>query len=141
MAVSKEQILAALAKVPSPGGAALTDARVLSDIVVTDSKVFFSLTVDAAAVKAWEPARDAAEAAVVERERAFRPDVVLCDIGLPGMSGYEVAKALREAGTLAQLIAVSGYAQPEDVKRAIEAGFDGHVAKPCDPEKIERLLG
>jgi ATP-binding protein involved in chromosome partitioning len=64
MAVSKEQILAALAKVPSPGGAALTDARVLSDIVVTDSKVFFSLTVDAAAVKAWEPARDAAEAAV-----------------------------------------------------------------------------
>ena len=52
-----------------------------------------------------------------------------------------VAKALREAGTAAQLIAVSGYAQPEDVKRAIEAGFDGHVAKPCDPERIERLRG
>ena len=43
MAVSKEQILAALAKVPSPGGAALTDARVLSNVVVTDGKVFFSL--------------------------------------------------------------------------------------------------
>jgi CheY-like chemotaxis protein len=39
------------------------------------------------------------------------------------------------------IFAVSGYAQPEDVKRAIEAGFDGHVAKPCDPEQIERLLG
>jgi ATP-binding protein involved in chromosome partitioning len=64
MAVSKEQILAALAKVPSPGGAALTDARVLSDVVVSDSKVFFSLTVDAAAVKAWEPVRKAAEDAV-----------------------------------------------------------------------------
>src|SRR5476649_1580606 len=64
MAVSKEQILAALAKVPSPGGAALTDARVLSDVVVTDGKVFFSLTVDASAVKAWEPVRGAAEAAV-----------------------------------------------------------------------------
>ena len=64
MAVSKEQILAALAKVPAPGGAALTDAQVLSDVVVTDGKVFFSLTVDAAAVKAWEPVRKAAEEAV-----------------------------------------------------------------------------
>ena len=64
MAVTKEQVLSALAKVPSPGGAALTDARVLSDIVVTDGKVFFSITVDAAAVKAWEPVRAAAEAAV-----------------------------------------------------------------------------
>src|SRR5664279_972183 len=64
MAVSKEQILAALAKIPSPGGAALTDAKVLSDVVVTDGKVFFSLTVDAAAVKAWEPVRKAAEEAV-----------------------------------------------------------------------------
>jgi ATP-binding protein involved in chromosome partitioning len=64
MPVGKEQVLAALAKVASPGGAALTDARVLSDIVVTDGKVFFSLTVDAAAVKAWEPVRNAAEAAV-----------------------------------------------------------------------------
>jgi ATP-binding protein involved in chromosome partitioning len=64
MAVSKEQILAALAKVPSPSGAALTDTRVLSDVVVTDGKVFFSLTVDAAAVKAWEPVRKAAEEAV-----------------------------------------------------------------------------
>lgn len=64
MAASKEQVLAALTKVPAPGGVALTDARVLSDIVVSDGKVFFSLTVDAATVKAWEPVRAAAEAAV-----------------------------------------------------------------------------
>jgi ATP-binding protein involved in chromosome partitioning len=64
MAVSKEQVLAALAKVPSPGGAALPDARVLSDVVVSDGKVFFSLTVDAAAVKSWEPVRKAAEDAI-----------------------------------------------------------------------------
>lgn len=64
MAVTKEQILAALATVRSPGAAALTDARVLSDIVVSDSKVFFSITVNAAEVKAWEPVRAAAEAAV-----------------------------------------------------------------------------
>ena len=64
MAVSKDQVLAALAKVPSPNGVALPDARVLSDIVVSGEKVFFSLTVDAAAVKAWEPVRKAAEDAV-----------------------------------------------------------------------------
>jgi ATP-binding protein involved in chromosome partitioning len=64
MAVSKEQVLAALAKVPAPGGAALTEAKVLSDIVVTEGKVFFSITVDAAAVQSWEPVRQAAEAAV-----------------------------------------------------------------------------
>jgi ATP-binding protein involved in chromosome partitioning len=64
MAASKEQVLAALAKVPTPGGAALPEAHVLSDIVVSDGKVFFSITVDAAAVKAWEAVRKAAEDAV-----------------------------------------------------------------------------
>jgi len=64
MTVTKEQVLAALARVPSPGGTALPDARVLSDVVVSDGKVFFSLTVDAATVKAWEPVREAAEKAV-----------------------------------------------------------------------------
>ena len=64
MAVTKEQVLSALAKVPSPDGGALTDARVLSDVVVSDGKVFFSITVDAAAVQAWEPVRKSAEAAV-----------------------------------------------------------------------------
>jgi ATP-binding protein involved in chromosome partitioning len=64
MPVSKEQVLATLAKVPSPDGTPLADARVLSDVVVSDGKVFFSLTVDAAAVKAWEPVRMAAEKAV-----------------------------------------------------------------------------
>ena len=64
MAASKEQVLAALAKVATPGGTALTDTKALSDIVVSDGKVFFSITVDAAAVKLWEPVRAAAEAAV-----------------------------------------------------------------------------
>ncbi len=64
MAVTKEQVLSALAKVASPGGTALPDARVLSEIVVSDGKVFFSMTVDAAAVKVWEPVRKSAEEAV-----------------------------------------------------------------------------
>jgi PAS domain S-box-containing protein len=86
-----------------------------------------------------EVASDGASA--LERVRRTAPDAVLCDIGLPGMSGYEVAKAIRaEAGSAVQLVAVSGYAQPEDLKRAIEAGFDAHVAKPPDLGKLERLL-
>jgi CheY-like chemotaxis protein len=77
----------------------------------------------------------------IDKVRVNPPDVVLCDIGLPGMSGYDVARRLRASGVNGmQLIAVSGYAQPEDVAKAVEAGFDGHVAKPCDPEEIERLL-
>jgi ATP-binding protein involved in chromosome partitioning len=64
MSVSKQQVLAALAKVPSPDGTPLTDTHVLSDVVVSDGKVFFSLTVDASAVKAWEPVRKVAEEAL-----------------------------------------------------------------------------
>ena len=88
MMASKEQVLAALAKVPSPDGAALPNARVLSDIVVSDGKVFFSLTVDAAAVKAWEPVRKAAEEAVR---------------GVPGVQSVLVAlTAERAAGAAAR---------------------------------------
>jgi len=79
--------------------------------------------------------------AALAKARANPPDVVLCDIGLPGMSGYDVARALRaSAGGALELVAVSGYAQPEDLRAALEAGFDRHVAKPPDPDELERLL-
>jgi PAS domain S-box-containing protein len=70
------------------------------------------------------------------------PDVVLCDIGLPGMDGYECARQLRALSPSRdlRLVAVSGYAQPEDIARAMEAGFDAHVAKPPDPERLAGLL-
>ena len=64
MAVTKEQVLAALGQVAAPNGGSLTEARVLSDIVVSDGKVFFSISVGAADVKAWEPVRKRAEDAV-----------------------------------------------------------------------------
>jgi PAS domain S-box-containing protein len=78
----------------------------------------------------------------VTRARAHRPDLILCDIGLPGMSGYEVARTLRADPTLAttRLVALSGYAQPEDRQEAADAGFDQHLAKPADPSAIEQLL-
>src|SRR6188508_1273938 len=62
--VSKQDVLASLARVKSPDGTPLNDAGKLSDVVVSDGKVFFSITVDAAVVPQWEPVRKAAEAAV-----------------------------------------------------------------------------
>jgi PAS domain S-box-containing protein len=77
----------------------------------------------------------------IAKARATRPDVVLCDIGLPGMTGHDLARILRaESGGGLQLIAVSGYARPEDKQRAAESGFDGHLAKPPDLKELERLL-
>ncbi len=74
--------------------------------------------------------------------RDFRPEAVLCDIGLPQMNGYEVAHAIRRDAALegAYLIALTGYAQPEDRKRATDAGFNRHLAKPVDVEKLKKLL-
>jgi PAS domain S-box-containing protein len=68
------------------------------------------------------------------------PDIVFCDIGLPGMSGYEVAQALRARGSRVHLVALTGYAQRSDVDRAKRAGFDSHVAKPPDVEELTRLV-
>lgn len=85
-----------------------------------------------------EVAYDGASAIV--KARAVWPDVVLCDLGLPGMSGYEVARTLRAERNDIRLIAVSGYAQPEDITKATRAGFDSHIAKPPDPETVKRML-
>ena len=71
----------------------------------------------------------------------FRPEVVLLDIGLPKLSGYEAARRIREAGGAdALLIAVTGWGQDEDRRRAREAGFDHHLTKPVDPVAISRLI-
>ncbi|HVG08493.1 MAG TPA: ATP-binding protein [Thermoanaerobaculia bacterium] len=77
----------------------------------------------------------------LEAVRRFEPDVVLCDIGLPGgMDGYEVARRLRSAGTTARLVALTGYGQQEDQRRALDAGFDLHLTKPVEPAALQKLL-
>src|SRR5207248_1059850 len=74
--------------------------------------------------------------------RTARPDVVLCDIGLPGMDGYGVARTLRRdtATANARLVALSGYAREEDRRRSQEAGFHDHLAKPVHLADLEALL-
>jgi CheY-like chemotaxis protein len=72
----------------------------------------------------------------------WQPDVVLCDIGLPGLDGYAVARRLRQNPhtARARLIAVTGYGQDEDRRRSREAGFDHHLIKPAEPEALQGVL-
>ena len=74
--------------------------------------------------------------------REFRPDVVLLDIGLPGIDGFEIARRIRAMPRLAaiRLIAITGYGQSHDKARALEVGFDAHVVKPVQPEMLQGLL-
>lgn len=67
-------------------------------------------------------------------------DVVLIDIGLPDLDGYEVARRIREQDAQVRLIAVTGYGQPDDRERALRAGFDLHVTKPVDIDVLQNLL-
>jgi len=71
----------------------------------------------------------------------FRPDVVLLDIGLPDMNGYEVARRIRSAHGPRQpkLIALTGWGQDEDKRLAQQAGFDEHWTKPVDPKRLQEL--
>ncbi len=77
--------------------------------------------------------------AAIELARGFGADVALLDIDMPGKTGYEVARALREAGR-ATLVAVTGWGQEGDRRRAMEAGFDHHLTKPVDPGVLNALL-
>ncbi len=71
----------------------------------------------------------------------FAPDVVLLDIGLPGMDGYELApKLLALSKPPPVLVAVTGYGQPEDRKRSFEAGFAYHLVKPVQISALSRVL-
>lgn len=74
--------------------------------------------------------------------QAFQPQVVLLDLNLPAMDGYEVARKLRARPETheAVLAAVSGWGQPEDKRRSKDAGFDRHFVKPVDPNIITKLL-
>jgi|SRR6185503_12419743 len=79
--------------------------------------------------------------AALEIARGKDPDVALVDIGLPGIDGYEVARRIRAAdGKRPLLIALTGYGQPEDRRRAAEAGFDSVLVKPVDPNALSDLL-
>jgi CheY-like chemotaxis protein len=78
----------------------------------------------------------------IEVAAKFRPDVVLMDIGMPRMNGYEAARYIRQQpwGEKLMLVALTGWGQDEDKRRTIEAGFDHHLVKPAEPSELQKLL-
>jgi CheY-like chemotaxis protein len=78
----------------------------------------------------------------VRLAREQHPEVILCDLGLPGLDGFDVAKAVRRNPDTATvpLIAVSGYGGEDDRRRSREAGFNHHLTKPADPDELQSLI-
>ena len=80
--------------------------------------------------------------AALEAVREWRPSIVVLDLGLPDLNGFEVARRLRSDESLGpvRLIALTGWGQADDRRRTLEAGFDHHLTKPVDPDQLNRLL-
>jgi two-component system CheB/CheR fusion protein len=95
------------------------------------------LNLDGHEVRAVYSARTA-----FDEVQGFEPDVVLLDIGLPEMDGYEVARRIREQPALSglRLVALTGYGQAEDKQRTQAAGFDDHLVKPVEMKALQETL-
>jgi PAS domain S-box-containing protein len=126
----------------APTGAADPFGRQLRVLVVEDHRdsadmMAYLIKIAGHSVETAEDGRSALQAAL-----AAPPDVVVCDIGLPGMNGYELAAQIRQQPVLSRvrLIAVSGYGREEDRRRARDAGFDAHVTKPVEPDVLHSVL-
>jgi PAS domain S-box-containing protein len=125
---------------PNEHGVNLTEGRrilVIEDNLLAARYLRMLLTETGHAVEVAHNGPDGIEVA-----RRFRPEIVLCDIGLPGLDGYAVARVLREEPGLTgvYIIAVSGYGQNTDQRRASEEGFNAYLTKPIDFKELERLL-
>ena len=140
------QVRLPLAKAPAPAAprrAAPTtrlDGRtilVVEDNADTRQVLKFMLEIEGARVEAVESGHEA-----VARARTFRPQIVLCDIGLPDIDGLEVARLLRARDETedTRLIALTGYGQPDDIRHALDAGFEAHLTKPINLDQLLALL-
>jgi CheY-like chemotaxis protein len=132
-----------VAHVPEPSTEASQDSTCQARILVVDDNADTAhglarlLTRRGYAVKIAFDGR-----AGLETARQYRPQIILLDIGLPGMDGFEVAAELRRESCCedALLIAISGYGQAEDLRQSRAAGFDHHLIKPVDLGQLHQLL-
>ena len=133
-----EPASAASAETLSPGTSAKSRVLIIEDNV--DAAESLRDLIEILGGHEVRVAHDGEEGIAAARERA--PDVILCDIGLLVIDGYEVARRMRANGIApgARLVALSGYASAEDIDRAIRAGFDFHVAKPAAIDKVLALV-
>jgi signal transduction histidine kinase/ActR/RegA family two-component response regulator len=127
------------AAAPAPAGRLLENRTILviDDNSDTREVLKYMLEVEGARVETADGGR-----AGVRTARRFRPQIVLCDVGLPDIDGLEVARRVRRVADLrgARLIALTGYGQAEDVRQALEAGFEAHLTKPINLDQLLTLL-
>jgi CheY-like chemotaxis protein len=124
------------AAAPAPTGRSGRRVLIIEDNADAREMLRMSLALDGHRV---DVAEDGPRGVDVALARA--PEVVLIDLGLPGLDGYEVARRIRETlGEAVTLVALTGYGQAEDRRRTREAGFDAHFVKPVDPETLSRAL-
>jgi CheY-like chemotaxis protein len=77
----------------------------------------------------------------IEAARDYRPEVILLDIGLPGMDGFAVAQQMKKEGIAGRmLVALTGYGEQQDRQRTRQVGFHHHLVKPIDPDALQKLL-
>lgn len=118
---------------PAPVGRSIL---IVEDNVDARDALRMLLELDGHTVEAVEEGQQALEVA-----RAKDPDIALVDIGLPGIDGYEIARRVRARDCRRPvLIALTGYGQPEDRRRATDAGFDDMLVKPVDPTALTNLI-
>ncbi len=143
---------------PTESGEALVKAPTLRVLVVDDNIDLVTMLCGTLRLKGFvvQSAYTGPEGLRIARE--WQPDIALLDIGLPGLDGYEIARRLRSdhafgvdaasegevragvASARMKLIAITGYGREDDVAHARDAGFDGHMVKPCDMEKLEEMM-
>lgn len=113
-------------------------------ILVTDDNVDAALTLASLLGMLGHEVRTAHDGAeAIEAAAAFRPEVIFMDIGMPRMDGYEACRRIRGLGQVPApvIVALTGWGQAEDKRKAQEAGFDHHLTKPVDPARLEALVG
>jgi signal transduction histidine kinase len=117
--------------------------RIRSRVVIIDDNRDAARTMSMLVDELGGSAQTAHDAASgLDAVREFRPDIVFLDIGMPGMDGYEACRRIRQAPSDRHVIvvAVTGWGQPQDKQRALDAGFDAHLTKPVDPATFTQIL-
>jgi CheY-like chemotaxis protein len=104
-----------------------------------DARRMMQILLETEGVQVFPAANGVEGVTLIER---IRPDLALVDLGLPLMSGYDLARRVREnpENATTRLVALSGYGQDSDIQASLEAGFDEHLTKPPDPARLEALL-
>jgi signal transduction histidine kinase/ActR/RegA family two-component response regulator len=126
-----------------PSSAPSDVRRVASRVVIIDDNGDAAHTMSMLIEELGGAARIAHDAASgLEVVQQFQPDIVFLDIGMPGTDGYEACRQLRRLPSQKRvvIVAVTGWGQPQDKQRALDAGFDAHLVKPVDPSILTRVL-